>query len=584
MTDSPATADTGTNWGYTFMSSVKRRRSWVAGIAAVGALLVGAAPAVQATTQDQVSVGGRSARAAEARRATGWDFYESAETVVRDNIKLRRVRTELAGSPVTGKGATKSDFDGDGRDDLAVGTNDCESGIVVTYSSLPVRDHLNTQNVGDDYVSCSFGSTLAAGNFNGDRYDDLAIDDYYEADWDNKGVESGGVWVLLGGPDGLRFDEPRHFNQSTYGIAGVANGHNWFGSALAAGDITGDGYDELLIGTPFKTVSGKKEAGSVVVLKGTNEGLVTAYSQYISQSTAGVPGKVGKCDNFGMSLDIGNINNDKYQDVVIGATGEEGCDPFSGSGSVTQFWGSKSGVSLKKVTSVTGRSTLPLTASKHVYLDRLGESVKIANTTGGGYGEVITAAPFSQVGGEPVAGVVVSLAVRKSGISTKGMIVLSQADKAVAGSAESYDIFGYSIDTGDVTGDGIADVLVGVPGEKIGKNAEAGLVVLLRGSSKGLTGAKSQTLSQATAGVPDTPESGDEFGQTVAVLNLDGNTRLDAVVSAPDEAVGSEGTEFRSGSVTKLYGGSNGLLGKGVRITGPQLALPNSGLGWQLVR
>jgi hypothetical protein len=562
------------------MSSVKRRRSWVAGIAAVGVLLVGAAPAVQATTRDRVSVGGRSA---EARRATGWDFYESAETVVRDNIKLRRVRTEVSGRPVTGKGATKSDFDGDGRDDLAVGTNDGNSGIVVTYSSLPVRDHLNTEYVDEGGTSGSFGSTLAAGNFNGDRYDDLAVDDYYEADWDNKGVESGGVWVLLGGPDGLRFDEPRHFNQSTSGIAGVANGHNWFGSALAAGDITGDGYDELLIGTPFQTVSGKKEAGSVVVLKGTNEGLVTAYSQYISQSTAGVPGKAAQCNNFGMSLDIGNINNDKYQDVVIAAPMEDECNPKGGSGSVTQFWGSKSGVSLKKVTRVTGRSTKGLKASKGIWLDRLGDSVKIANTTGSGYGEVITAAPFAQTTKTGYSGAVVSLTVRKSGISTKGMIVLSQADKAVAGSAESSAFFGYSIDTGDITGDRIADVLVGVPGKKIGKNAEAGLVVLLRGSSKGLTGAKSQTLSQATAGVPDSPERGDKFGQAVVVLNLDGNTRLDAVVSAPNEAVGSEGTDFRSGSVTKLYGGSKGLLGKGVRITGPQLALPNSGLGWQLV-
>jgi hypothetical protein len=248
---------------------------------------------------------------------------------------------------------------------------------------------------------------------------------------------------------------------------------------------------------------------------------------------------------------------------------------------VTQFWGSSSGVSLKKVTRVTGRSTKGLTASKGLWLDRLGESVKIANTTGDGYGEVIAAAPFAQSPG--YSGAVVSLTVGSSGISTKGMIVLSQADQAVAGAAESMDYFGYSIDTGDITGDGIADVLVGVPGEKIGKAAEAGLVVVLRGSAKGLTAAKSQTLSQASAGVPDSVESGDAFGQQVSVLNLDGNGRLDAVVSAPTEAVGSEEKDFRSGTVTKLFSGSNGLLGQGVRLTAPQLGIPASGAGWQLL-
>jgi hypothetical protein len=70
-----------------------------------------------------------------------------------------------------------------------------------------------------------------------------------------------------------------------------------------------------------------------------------------------------------------------------------------------------------------------------------------------------------------------------------------------------------------VTGDGLADVLVGVPGEDIGNTRDAGSVVLLRGSKKGLTGTKSQTIdpvvgrcagarrSATTTSVPRSPSS-----------------------------------------------------------------------------
>jgi hypothetical protein len=129
------------------------------------------------------------------------------------------------------------------------------------------------------------------------------------------------------------------------------------------------------------------------------------------------------------------------------------------------------------------------------------------------------------------------------------------------------------------TGDGRADVLVGVPGEDIGKAVDAGTVVLLRGSAKGLTGAKSQTLTQSSAGVPDATERDDTFGTAVAVLNLNGSGGMDAAIGSPGEGVKGDPAGYASGTVTRMYGGSKGL-GAGSAVSGRALGVETQYYGY----
>jgi hypothetical protein len=174
---------------------------------------------------------------------------------------------------------------------------------------------------------------------------------------------------------------------------------------------------------------------------------------------------------------------------------------------------------------------------------------------------------------------VVTLPGRSTGLSLKGMILLSQRDKDIAGASEDDDYFGDSIATGDVTGDGIADVLVGVPGEDIGSAKNAGSVVLLRGSRKGLTAAKSHTLTQSSAGVPDGVERDDTFGAAVSILNLNGAYGMDATIGSPGELVTGDTRGYASGTVTRLYGGSKGL-GVGSAISGRSLGAAGQYYGY----
>ncbi|GIG67071.1 FG-GAP repeat protein [Phytomonospora endophytica] len=104
---------------------------------------------------------------------------------------------------------------------------------------------------------------------------------------------------------------------------------------------------------------------------------------------------------------------------------------------------------------------------------------------------------------------------------------------------EKNDQFGRAVAVGDMTGDGRADVLTGAIGYEVRGIADAGAVLLLPGSAQGLTGAGSVMLTQNGPGAPDNPlnilgpaETLDYFGQSTAILDLDGVGSLDMLVAS----------------------------------------------------
>ncbi|MEU4159634.1 FG-GAP repeat protein [Actinoplanes sp. NPDC026670] len=470
---------------------------------------------------------------------------------VRHGVTLLVDRTPVTTYPATGKGETRADFDGDNRDDVAAFSN---SGLSVAYTSAPYRDVLRTEVPG---ASTSFGTALEAGNFNGDRYDDLAVGDANEPDLRAMGYQAGAVWIIPGGPNGLEIDRAQHFNQSTAGVPGASAEYDAFGFSLAAGDITGDGRDDLAIGIPQKEINGKENAGAVVVLRGTTSGLSSANTRWISQATAGVPSAASTGDQFGWSLAIGRIDKNRYQELVVSAISEQPDTGYLGSGTVTQFWGGAGGVSMSKVTMVAGGQITKKLNKRNLFLWQIGIDLAIGDVTGDGYGEVVIGASSAQAGppSNIYGGAVVTIPGRTTGLSPTGAIAITQESTGVAGGTEDDDRFGDSIAVGDVTGDGRADVLAGVPGE----NAGAGTVVLLRGSAKGLTGVGSRTISQSTAGVPGGAERGDRFGAMVALLNLNGSGGLDALVGSPEEEVPGDLDGYSSGTITRFLGYPSGL-------------------------
>jgi hypothetical protein len=221
------------------------------------------------------------------------------------------------------------DFDGDRRDDLAVGApgeepgSDPRSGVVFVFrgsaEGLTPDRVLDQEGLGSNEADDRFGTALASGDFNGDRRDDLAVG----APGEEPGSDpkSGGVFVFGGSSDGL---VAREF-LAQEGLGGNETGDE-FGRALSSGDYDGDNLDDLAVGAPGESPGSDPKSGAVFVFRGTVAELVPL--QFLHQDGLG---SNDDGDRFGAALASGNYVGNHRDDLVVGAPGEApGADPRSG--------------------------------------------------------------------------------------------------------------------------------------------------------------------------------------------------------------------------------------------------------------
>jgi hypothetical protein len=130
-----------------------------------------------------------------------------------------------------------------------------------------------------------FGSALAAGDFDGDGFGDLAAG----APFEDVGTldAAGAVSVLYGSAGGLTTSGGQLFTQ--------------VGGADEAGDLNDDGLAELAAAAPSEDVGTIPEAGAVSVLPGSGGGLTSAGGLLFTQNSPGVPGEAEPFDSFGGS-------------------------------------------------------------------------------------------------------------------------------------------------------------------------------------------------------------------------------------------------------------------------------------------
>ncbi|MGY0485660.1 VCBS repeat-containing protein [Streptomyces sp. WG-D5] len=115
---------------------------------------------------------------------------------------------------------------------------------------------------------------------------------------------------------------------------------------------------------------------------------------------------------------------------------------------------------------------------------------------------------------------------------------------------------------GDFNGDGYRDVAVADSAATVSGHHVAGAVTVFYGSSSGISASRHKVITQATSGIPGTPETGDLFASSLATADLDRDGYADLLVGASGEAVD---TDPGRGSITVVWGGSGGL-GSGATI------------------
>jgi hypothetical protein len=186
-----------------------------------------------------------------------------------------------------------------------------------------------------------------------------------------------------------------------------------------------------------------------------------------------------------------------------------------------------------------------------------------ADFNGDGYADLAVGVPDEDVDAVADAGAVNVIYGSSAGLLGTGHLQWTQDSTGIADSAETGDHFGAAVAVGDVNGDGVSDLIVGVPDEDVGAVVDAGAVHVLLGGPGGVDPTDSQLWHQNVAGIADIVEAGDRFGAALAAADHSGDGRADVTIGAPTEDVGSI---TDAGAVHLLRGAAGGLTATGSQL------------------
>jgi hypothetical protein len=464
--------------------------------------------------------------------------------------------------------AARTDFNGDGFADLAVDvpsenlgpTEDAGAVTIIQGSATGLGGemttwHQDSPGVGGqpaDYDN--FGRALATGDFDRDGFADLAIGT--ENDDPDGIVNTGAVNVLYGSADGLTSARSQYWRQDSPAVVDVSDPGDGFGTSLAAADFDGDGFADLAVGVPSEDLGSLQNAGAVIVLRGSADGLTGTGSRIIHKDRPGVVGQAKEFEEFGTELAAGNLGRGPFADLAVG-TPSEGVGDAGRAGAVSVLYGSETG--LTATGSEVWSQDSPGILGHARESDRFGYSLAVGDLGGSSHGDLVVGVPFSEVGFVPNAGAVSVIYGSPTGLTAQGNQIWTQDSPGVIGIAEGGDLLGLSLAVGNLGNGTRADIVVGVPREDAGGD-EAGVVNVLYGSASGVSAEDNQLWYQDSPGVAGGAEDHDWFANALAIGDFGGGAPRDLAVGVPVEAIGSIQS---AGAINVLYGSVSGLTAEG---------------------
>ncbi|NND01519.1 MAG: hypothetical protein HKN91_01915 [Acidimicrobiia bacterium] len=433
-------------------------------------------------------------------------------------------------------------------------------------------------------------------DFNGDGRADVPVGVSGESH--SGAANAGRVMVFWGVAGPIDPAQNTNFRQGGNGLPGVPGADERFGASLACGNFNGDSYWDLAIGVPGEG------GGAVQVLYGDANGLSTSGADTWTQVTLGV-GAEAAGDTFGFALGAGDINRDGFDDLAVGAPGDNEAGE-NGSGSVTAVFGSATG--LNAAGAVLLHQSSQGIVNDAGQDDNMGYSVAVGDIDGDGFADVASGVPGESVAGYPGAGAVSVIFGNSAGLGPRDVLmhrnrpgirstaaeaahfgraveigrfdldgfddlavgvaraddsgavhvihggpnglskrdhVFGQGAGSIPDTREAGDGFGFALAAGDSNGDGFDELAIGAPGEDHSGVERAGLVGVMPGSIAGLDPSGYTTWHQEVAGILGVAQADDQFGAAVRFLDTRGDTRLELIVGSTQTVRGGEVNWFR---------------------------------------
>jgi Ca2+-binding RTX toxin-like protein len=453
-------------------------------------------------------------------------FAASLNLSTLDGINGFKVSGEVAGDRSGVSVASAGDVNGDGYDDLIIGAYMADpngnasgasyvvfgkaSGFVADLDPSTLDGTSGFRLIGGAAGDRSGYSVASAGDVNGDGYDDLIIGAYGA---DANGSNSGASYVVFGKASGFAASLDLSTLDGTNGfrISGETSLDQAGRSVASAGDVNGDGYDDLIIGVYQADPNGANSGASYVVF-GKASGFTANLNPSTLDGTNGfqVNGEAAE-DRSGRSVaSAGDINGDGYDDLIIGASEADPNGPFSGASYVV--FGKASGFTANlNLSTLDGTSGFRINGEATA--DQSGRSVASAgDINGDGYDDLIIGARTSDANGSESGASYVVFGKASGFAASLDLSTLVGTNGFQINGASANDYSGYSVaSAGDINGDGYDDLIIGASHADPNGN--------LSGASYVIFGQAPTPTVVNFAGTPgEDVVSGDALGDTLSGL------------------------------------------------------------------